>query len=693
MRGWLIGAALLLAGCIEDHLTACDDGTSCPAGRVCDVAHHGCAAPDQLTACAGLPDGTACHAAALDGACFDGVCLVPGCGNRVVEAGEQCDDGNHVGGDGCSADCRSNEQCGNGALDGALGEACDDGNLASHDGCNSRCQLETAQWTIEPGILERIPATSAFDAAHGKLVLVGGRVAWLWDGAAWSTPAALVPPADAWQSAVYDEDRMRVVAIGKRGSTFVVAEWDGTQWTEVAQAGAPPTDDLQTTVYDPVRHGVLWLSTTHYGYLKAGTWSTIDIAPFTPTPPIHAAFDAQRGTAMVDEAIPAQTWSFDGASWTLGPPAQPLGSAHALVYDGDRHQILAIGGLDSSSAARPEVFAWTGTAWQDTGVRIPARAGAVAWWDAARHVVGVAGGTDGAGRRLTDVLDIAGSMVVAHPIVQPAGTGPMTYDIGRDAIVQSDLGSGTYAWNGSWQKVSPTHVGSAASLVYDPVRTAVLAYDDGSVLQLDTGWRTIAAATSVPTVTYDFARRGVVSVTGTGTYMLPSTGNSTLMTIAAAPPQNPTAGAFDPETRDVVGITLTGLVELAGTQWTTSAFAPSGRYAVISALQTASLVFVPEDGSAGSQLWERRGGAFRELAELPFSGAFVGAAERGRGRLAIEIDETTGVVFLERQLTSSLPDETCTPGDDADGDGAAGCADPDCWQTCGPACPLATSCP
>jgi cysteine-rich repeat protein len=47
-----------------------------------------------------------------------------------------------VSGDGCSADCRSDETCGNGVVDTATGEGCDDGNLASGDGCTSTCQLE-----------------------------------------------------------------------------------------------------------------------------------------------------------------------------------------------------------------------------------------------------------------------------------------------------------------------------------------------------------------------------------------------------------------------------------------------------------------------------------------------------------------------------------------------------------------------
>src|SRR5207244_11859901 len=57
-------------------------------------------------------------------------CLTPvgNCGNGVVDPGEQCDDGNTVSGDGCSASCRL-EACGNGILD--PGEQCDDGDRKS----------------------------------------------------------------------------------------------------------------------------------------------------------------------------------------------------------------------------------------------------------------------------------------------------------------------------------------------------------------------------------------------------------------------------------------------------------------------------------------------------------------------------------------------------------------------------------
>jgi cysteine-rich repeat protein len=34
-------------------------------------------------------------------------CTIPRCGDRILDGGEVCDDGNVIGGDGCAADCES----------------------------------------------------------------------------------------------------------------------------------------------------------------------------------------------------------------------------------------------------------------------------------------------------------------------------------------------------------------------------------------------------------------------------------------------------------------------------------------------------------------------------------------------------------------------------------------------------------
>lgn len=92
-----------------------------------------CSSPEVASVC---PSGLRCPVGEQCAANQD-VCIADGCGDGMADplAGEMCDDGNIVGGDGCSADCRSDETCGNGTIDGELGEACDGG-----PGCNGSCQ-------------------------------------------------------------------------------------------------------------------------------------------------------------------------------------------------------------------------------------------------------------------------------------------------------------------------------------------------------------------------------------------------------------------------------------------------------------------------------------------------------------------------------------------------------------------------
>jgi cysteine-rich repeat protein len=71
------------------------------------------------------------------------------CGNSRLEAGEQCDDGNRISGDGCSSGCRIEYPiCGNGIAE--IGEECDDGNTKYNDGCTPLCKLEVGVPCVAP---------------------------------------------------------------------------------------------------------------------------------------------------------------------------------------------------------------------------------------------------------------------------------------------------------------------------------------------------------------------------------------------------------------------------------------------------------------------------------------------------------------------------------------------------------------
>ncbi len=70
-------------------------------------------------------------------------CL-PTCGDGILVAGEECDDGVNDGGYGeCAPGCVLGEYCGDGILQEAYGEHCDDGNFRNGDECPSSCRLIT----------------------------------------------------------------------------------------------------------------------------------------------------------------------------------------------------------------------------------------------------------------------------------------------------------------------------------------------------------------------------------------------------------------------------------------------------------------------------------------------------------------------------------------------------------------------
>jgi cysteine-rich repeat protein len=91
-----------VVGCIHVHNTApCNDLDACTTVDVC--ANGTCVGSSPLP----CDDGDPCTSNSCDpdtGCAYP--TIFPCCGNLVVEAPEQCDDGNQSGGDGCSASCQ-----------------------------------------------------------------------------------------------------------------------------------------------------------------------------------------------------------------------------------------------------------------------------------------------------------------------------------------------------------------------------------------------------------------------------------------------------------------------------------------------------------------------------------------------------------------------------------------------------------
>ena len=115
-----------------------------------------------------------------------------------------------VAGDGCSADCKSDETCGNGVIDAVTGEACDDGNVAGGDGCDAGCQPEVCALASAPALGTRtFSVVSSSSGLFNSLVGLGTPV-----GTITAPPMALTASAtDAGGSATVTLDADVIVTI------------------------------------------------------------------------------------------------------------------------------------------------------------------------------------------------------------------------------------------------------------------------------------------------------------------------------------------------------------------------------------------------------------------------------------------------------------------------------------------------
>ncbi len=92
-----------LAGCKHTPNTAlCDDSNACTSGDKCE---GGACKPGAAITCNDAKPCTTDTCEPATGCVY--VPITPCCGNGVKEGTEECDDGNNVSSDGCSADCKS----------------------------------------------------------------------------------------------------------------------------------------------------------------------------------------------------------------------------------------------------------------------------------------------------------------------------------------------------------------------------------------------------------------------------------------------------------------------------------------------------------------------------------------------------------------------------------------------------------
>ncbi|MDY0001336.1 MAG: DUF4215 domain-containing protein [Polyangia bacterium] len=509
-------------GCSPDCLSdeSCGNGiTDVAASEGCDCGQDATTMP---TSC-DYPNGHPLGSCTID-------CQTKYCGNGVLNEGEVCDDGNTASGDGCSADCRSEEICGNGYVDAVVGEQCDDGNSASHDGCNSLCGLEVRQWAEQPFLNRlrsghslawhgglgavvlfggwdcaesialsdtwqlvggdwlplgsanapsaRFEAEMAWDSARNRLVLHGGRDqngntvgdTWEHDGADWSLVITSDSPGDlAGHAMAFDSDRNQVILQG--GASWYTpqgATWayDGSGWSKIADGAEPGERVFHSMAYDPIRHRMVLFG----GICRSGQLCDDPIYPEDPPVPT--------------------VWEHDGSGWTAIPLSGSFPGPrqrHRMAWHPGLGKVLLVGGCGQMEGqdAHEDAWAWDGANWsQLTSVPSTARFGHAMAWDADRARMVLYGGKDETGNCLGDTwvrqgsswseLDtpVPPSLRSEHLAVFHADLGLLILYGGRGPW--GELLEETWAYDGiRWTELSPaTSPGGHAlhAAAYDSVR-------------------------------------------------------------------------------------------------------------------------------------------------------------------------------------------------------------------------------
>ncbi len=370
---WLVWSLVFAGGCVKPSTLTCGELT-CEPGAVCTPDGLACTTQAQIDACfdADAPQTTCSAPGVENGVCRDGYCQSIVCGDQRTDPGEMCDDGNFVGGDGCSADCVSNEMCGNTKLDRGL-EECDDGNTGAHDGCSDLCRLESPIWrqVVDTSFAGRSGHAMVYDSARKRIVMFGGSTStgmsaetWEFDGDQWILRSPSVSPsARANVAMAYDPVRERTVLFGGGNGLTTYDqtwEWDGTSWTQKFPTKAPDARQSSAVAYHPGR-GVVVLyggsSSTQDTWEYDGTNWTQNLTAGTGPGKVEGkamTYDPSVGGLVMFGAYDTtKTWKYDG-TWTelTITGTLPRGrDYYSMAYDSSVGHTVMLGGADGDCGA------------------------------------------------------------------------------------------------------------------------------------------------------------------------------------------------------------------------------------------------------------------------------------------------------------------------------------------------------
>jgi hypothetical protein len=190
----------------------------------------------------------------------------------------------------------------------------------------------------------RTGAAVAFDAASNQLMLFGGsskpgsgfdNETWVWTGHSWQQlHPATSPPARASADLIYDPEMQQMLLFGGYDGSYLndTWTWNGFNWVQLHPATSPSPRDGAALVLNSA--------------------SLADVL-------LYGGFSVKTGHL-------ADTWSWDGTTWTQLHPATSPGRtsiAWQAADDTSQNQVLLFGGVPNHGPIRNSTWTWTGTTW------------------------------------------------------------------------------------------------------------------------------------------------------------------------------------------------------------------------------------------------------------------------------------------------------------------------------------------
>jgi len=270
------------------------------------------------------------------------------------------------------------------------------------------CGVLSAQATYTPCFpaVAPSPRSGVHGTSDGAGMLVfGGLLAagsppvfsdelWRFDGAAWTnfTPANSPSPRD-WYASALDMVRWRYVLFGGRTAAGTGTidlddtwEFDGVTWTQRLPATAPAPRRWSAMVFDPTLARCVLFGGSVNGTLFFGDTWTWDGTTWQQLSPATSPGPRARGWLEYDtirqralyfggkntsgNTALADTWSWNGTTWTQLPTATPPGwnggtglIAYGMAFDPLRDRMVLVGGTRTTATVSDLTYEFDGTDW------------------------------------------------------------------------------------------------------------------------------------------------------------------------------------------------------------------------------------------------------------------------------------------------------------------------------------------